>query len=273
MPNITNEATATYQFNGSTQTETTTSNVNTVFLQTNNGLELTKSGSPSTFLAGDIIDYTVTITNTSGSFYTGVRIIDDLGGNNLAYVLGSATLTVGTLTYPVTPVATNPLTFTLQQLNVGQTMTLRYRAQVIFNLPSTTNTITNRVRGIGYTSTGTIEGATSFTIQKKTSDALSLDKSASVTETSPNETISYYLRLTNFNSVDAIALSVSDQLPQNFVVTSIGLQIGTGSVINLDATDYTLTDGNFLTLPSLSGPIISVPSGETTTIIITGYFN
>lgn len=273
MPTITNEATTTYQFNGSTETLTATSNENSINLQTNTGLTLTKTGTPTTFLAGDIITYTITITNNSSNFLTGVRIIDNLGGGNLAYVLGSGSLTVGTLTYPVTPVATNPLTFTLQQLNVGQTITLRYRAQVIFNLPNSVSSITNSVSGIGYTSTGTITGGTSFTIQKKTSVSLDIEKSASVTDVFPNQTFDYYLTLTNNNTVDAIAISTTDQLPSNFVLTGVSLRIGSGTTQVLDATDYTLNAGNLLILPSLTGPIISIPAGGTTQITLTGYFS
>ena len=164
---INNEASTTYQFNGSSEVNTAMSNEHTIMLENAQGLNITKTGSPTEFLAGDIITYTVKITNTSASFLTGVRVIDDLGGGNLAYVVGSGSLSTSSGSYPVSPVATNPLTFTLQQLNVGGTMTLTYKSQVIFNLPSTVSAITNSVRAIGYTSSGTVNGGASFTIQKK----------------------------------------------------------------------------------------------------------
>ena len=212
MPStITNQASSTYQFDGSSEVNETTSNLNTIVLQDNTGLTITKTGTPTEFVVGDIITYTVTITNNSASFLTGVRIIDNLGGGNLAYVLGSGSLTVGNLTYAVSPISTNPLTFTLQQLNVGQSMTLQYRSQVIFNLPTTVQTITNNVRGIGYTSTGTIEGFDTFTIQKKTDAGVSLSKSASVTDVFPNQTFSYVLTLSNNNSISSNKQSNSTQ--------------------------------------------------------------
>ena len=218
MATITNDAEATYQFDGSSETLTAVSNVNSIELLDNTGLTLSKTASPTEFNAGDIIDYTVTITNNSSSFLNGVRIIDNLGGGNLAYVLGSGRLTVGSLTYAVNPIATNPLTFTLQQLGVGATMTLRYRAQVIFNLPSSINSITNVIQGIGYTATGTITGGTSATIQKKNSVSISLAKSASTATVFENVPFSYFLTLTNNNSVQATIESVTDQLPSNFVL-------------------------------------------------------
>lgn len=130
-----------------------------------NNLIINKTSSSSTFTVGQIITYTVTITNPSDFNLDGVRIIDDLGGMRTAYVVGSGKLTVGSLTYPVWPVATNPLTFTLQELASGQTMTLEYKCQVIFNLPSSVNTITNTVKGIGYIS-GTITGTDTNTITR-----------------------------------------------------------------------------------------------------------
>ena len=164
---ITNEAQTTYRFNGSSETATAESNVNSIILQDSSLLSLTKTASPATFLAGDIITYTIVITNNSGNFLNGVRIIDNLGGGNLAYITGSGRLATSSQSYPVNPISTNPLTFTLQQLGVGATMTLTYRAQVIFNLPTTVTSITNNVNGIGYTSTSTVTGSTSATIQKK----------------------------------------------------------------------------------------------------------
>ena len=129
-----------------------------------NGLSISKVSNKSTFSVGEIITYTVTITNTSPFNLDGVRIIDDLGGMNTAYVVGSGNLTYGTNTYPVWPIKTSPLTFTLQELGSGQTMTLVYNCQVIFDLPCSVTSITNTVKGIGYISSGTISGNDSNTI-------------------------------------------------------------------------------------------------------------
>ena len=92
MATITNQATTSYIFSGSSETQTTSSNINEVTLENSQGLLVTKSSSVNSFSAGDIITYTVNITNNSNSYLTGVRIIDNLGGGNLAYVLGSAKL-------------------------------------------------------------------------------------------------------------------------------------------------------------------------------------
>lgn len=273
MPKINNSASTNYIFEGSSETLSATSNTLPINFVNVSGLTITKSANPTTFLAGDIITYTVTITNSSSSFLNGVRIIDNIGGGNLAYVLGSARLTVGTNTYPVNPVATNPLTFTLQQLGVGSTMTLVYRCQIIFNLPSTVTLITNNVEGIGYTTTGTVTGFANSTIEKKTESEFSITKSSNAINVLPNQNFNYYLTLTNNTSTPVTVLSVIDNLPSNFNLVSVSLKIGNGSNTTLNATDYTLSNENVFTLPSATGPSVTVPENSTTLITITGNFN
>lgn len=268
---VTNQTSTEYIVNGSTEVFTTQSNSHNVVLQDAQGITLTKTSNSNTFAVGQIITYTIEITNSSSQFFNGVRIIDNLGGGNLAYVVGSATLTVGSLTYPVTPVATNPLTFTLQELNVGGTMTLRYNCQVIFNLPSTVNSITNTVQGIGYTSTGTVSGFASNTVTRTPSSDLTLTKGSTLTNVLPNQVFSYVLTFTNNTSSEITLSSVTDQLPPNFVVTSISYKIGSGNTVILSSDDYTLTGTNFLTIPSGVGPNINVPANGATIITITGY--
>lgn len=269
---ILNNAEARYVFNGSSVENVVTSNTNSVELNNAQGLLITKTASPTTFLAGEIIDYTIDITNSSSNYLNGVRIIDNLGMNNLAYVLGSATLTVGTLTYPVNPISTNPLTFTLQELALGQSMTLRYKAQVIFNLPTTVNSITNSVTGIGYTATGTINGYSSFTIQKKTNNTLSLEKLSSEENVYPNEVFDYIIQISNNSSLDAQVTQLSDQLPANFEVISISMQVGSGNIVQLSEDQYSIDGTNLLLIPSATGNNIVVPANTLVKVIISGYF-
>ena len=271
---INNQAEGKYQFEGSGATNTVNSNVSSIVLQDGQGLVIEKTATPTTYLAGDIITYTVKITNNSSSWLSGVRIIDNLGGGNLAYVTGSGSLSTLSTTYPVNPVATNPLTFTLQQLNPGQTMTLTYRSQVIFNLPSSVESITNNIQGIGYTSTGTINGFDSFTIQKKNSvGGVSMTKSASDTEVLPNEPFNYFITLSNNSSMITNITSITDQLPTNYTLTGITLKIGSGSPVTLTSSDYTLSSGNLLTVSTVSGNSISVPAGSNAVLTLTGHFN
>lgn len=269
---INNSASTTYSLDGST-TSVADSNVLPLNYETSQGLNLTKTASASTFSAGDIITYTITITNNSAYYLTGVRIIDNLGGGNLAYVLSSASLTASGQTYPVTPISTNPLTFTLQQLSVGATMTLTYRCQVIFNLPSTVSLITNSVQGIGYSSTGTITGFANTTIQKKNDVDFSLTKTSNVRDVRQNQTFNYYLTLTNNTSNTATVSAITDSLPTNFHLISVSLRIGSGTTTTLESSDYTLSSGNLLTVPSSTGPSITVPANSSTVLTINGYLS
>lgn len=268
---INNEATTSYQFVGSSNTGSVTSNTSSIVLLDGNGLNVSKTASPTTFSVGEIITYTVTITNSTGSFLSGVRVIDDLGGGNLAYVVGSGSLT-STTTYAVSPVAASPLTFTLQELNVGQTMTLTYRAQVVFNLPARVSSITNTVRAIGYTSTGTVEGFDSAVVTRESVDSISSTKTASDSEVLPRQPFSYFIRLANGTDTNATATETIDNLPDNFVLTSVELQIGSNPTKTLNGTDYEISSGNVLTIPSLTGPIVTVPANSVTVITVNGYF-
>ncbi len=273
MPEINNSASTTYSFDGSGTTLTATSNTLPVNFQSSTGLTLTKTANPTTFSAGDIITYTINITNSSPSYLNGVRIIDNLGGGNLAYILGSGRLTVGSLTYPVDPIATNPLTFTLQQLGVGASMTLTYQAQVIFNLPSSVSRITNNVQGIGYTASGTINGFANETIEKKTESDFSITKSASDYDVLPNQVFSYYLTLDNNTSNLVNITNIVDDLPDNFNLISASIRGGSGSEVQLLPSDYSLTSGNVFTITTGSGNPIVIPANGTTRITLTGNFN
>lgn len=271
MATITNQASTSYQFASSSEVLTTNSNVNEITLENSQGLNITKTSNTNTFSSGDIITYTINITNNSNQYLTGVRIIDNLGGGNLAYVLGSAKLTVGTLTYSVNPVATNPLTFTLQQLNVGQSMTLTYNSQVIFNLPQSVQSITNTVQGIGYTSTGTINGFASNTIQKKSSGDFFVTKTTSKSIVYPNQPISYYITLSNNTSSNVVSSTTTDVLPNNFIVTSVWLKVDNNNDIELSESDYTLVNST-ITIPSGATFPVTVPANGKTIITINGYF-
>ena len=269
---INNSASTVYNFNGGAS-ENATSNVLPINFQSSTGLTITKTANPTTFLAGDIITYTVKITNSSSSFLNGVRIIDNLGGGNLAYVLSSASLSTSTTTYPVNPISTNPLTFTLQQLAVGATMTLTYKAQVIFNLPSTVSMITNTIQGIGYTASGTITGFANSTIEKKTESDFSIEKTSSVANVMSNQPFNYYIKLSNNTNLAVNVTSITDTLPAGYNLTIASLKVGTNSSVTLLSSDFSLSPSNVLNVTSVGGSPITVPANSTTVLTLTGYFD
>lgn len=270
---ITNSAEATYTTTGTPSPVTISSNELSITYENSSGITITKTASPTTFTAGSIIDYTVRITNTGSLYFTGVRIIDNLGGGNLAYVVGSGRLTTSSQTYSVSPVATNPLTFTLQQLAVGSTMTLTYKAQVIFNLPSSVDTIINTAQAIGYTSTGTENAFANSTISRNSTSDVSITKSSTLDTVVPNQNFTYNITLTNGTSDDATVSSIKDTLPSAFTITSVKLKIGSGSQTTLSSSEYSLSSSNEFETPTSSGPTITIPANGSTVLSISGYLS
>ena len=269
---INNSASTIFNYNGGTS-ETTSSNVSAINLQDSNGLTITKSANPTTFSAGEIITYTINITNNTSSFLNGVRIIDNLGNGNLAYVLSSASLTAGSTTYPVNPISTNPLTFTLQQLASGSTMTLTYKAQVIFNLPQSVSTITNTVQGIGYTSTGTVTSFANTTVNRTTESSFFIEKSSNVSDVMSNQPFNYFIRLTNNTDMVVNISSITDNLPSNYNLTSVTLKTGPNRAITLFSSDYSLSSNNSLSVTSVEGQPIVVSPNSASILTLTGYFD
>lgn len=273
MATIMNTATASYILVSDTTERTISSNDLEITYNTSNGISLVKTASPTSFSAGSIITFRIRITNTSSTYFTGVRIIDNLGGGNLAYVLSSATITTSTQTYTVTPIATSPLTFTLQQLGVGASMTLEYKAQVIFNLPSSITEITNNVEGIGYTSSGTVSGFSNTTITRNSTSSVEMTKGATATNVVPNQTFTYNLTITNGENETATLTNITDKLPTSFTLTQVQVNIGTGSTRTLSSSDYTLSGSNELVVSSIDGERITVPANGSTILSITGYLS
>lgn len=273
MATIMNNATASYTLVSDTTERTISSNDLEITYNTSNGISLVKTASPTSFSAGSIITFRIRITNTSSTYFTGVRIIDNLGGGNLAYVLSSATITTSTQTYTVTPIATSPLTFTLQQLGVGASMTLEYKAQVIFNLPSSVTEITNSVEGIGYTSSGTVSGFSNTTITRNSTSSVEMTKSATATNVVPNQTFTYNLTITNGENETATLTNITDKLPTSFTLTQVQVNIGTGSTRTLSSSDYSLSGTNELVVSSIDGERITVPANGSTILSITGYLS
>lgn len=269
---INNTASTSYSVGGTPSTAT--SNTISVTYENTSNISVTKTANPTTFAVGDIITYTVVITNTGSNFITGVRIVDNLGGGNTAYVLDSANLSTLSTSYPITPIATNPLTFTLQELNAGQSMTLTYNCQVVFNLPANVNTIINTVQATGYTYSNSYSAFANATITRSTTTPFSITKGSTLSVVYPNQTFSYIITLTNNNTTVASVANITDTLPSNFTLQGASLKIGSGADTPLDSTDYTLdSTTNTITVPSTTGPTITVPASGTTILTLTGYLS
>lgn len=276
---IMNNATINYSFSGQTETISETSNDNVITLKDQAGLTIVKTAQNSTFVPGGNVTYIVTITNNGTSYFSGVRITDNLGGNGqLTYVDGSALLYYYEQYLKPEIASTNPLVFTLSPLNVGQTMILTYTCKVKSNLPSDITTITNSLTGIGYTYNSEVTTTASCDITRSATSNILISKTSSKTAVSLNEIYNYYITMTNKGTTVANVSSIVDTLPTGFVISSVRLKIGSNTETTLATTDYTLDSNNKFTLPSNTGPNITVPglssSGDGVTVVtIVGSIN
>ncbi len=275
--NIMNTSTVNYTFAGSTQSLSETSNVSTISLRDENSISVGKACQNESFVPGDTVTYIVTIANTGASYFTGVRVVDNLGTNNyLTYVTGSAMLYYNQQYVRPEIASTNPLTFTLSPLSPGQSMVLTYSCRVLNSLPASVQTITNAVTATGYTYNSTVTGSASCEISRSSVASLSINKSATAESVAPGELFSYNITLTNQGTTSANVQSVTDSLPSGFKVSSVKLKMGNGTTTTLNTSDYTLDSNNNFVLPSATGPAVTVPGATSsgagqTVVTITGY--
>ena len=152
-------------------------------------------------------------------------------------------------------------------------MTLTYKAQVVFNLPTTITEITNSVEGIGYTSSGTVTGFTNSTITRNSTSTVEIAKSASASTVVPNQSFTYFLTISNGESEEVTVSNITDQLPSAFTVTSLKMKVGTATETTLVSSDYTLSPSKELVVTKVNGSSITVPANGTTVLSITGYLS
>ncbi len=278
MTNIMNTATVNFSFDGRTDSYSETSNTSVVTLREANGLIIEKSAQVQTYAPGSIITYVITIQNTGTNDFSGVRVTDDLSGQGyIYYVLGSAILYYNGLAEAPEIVSTEPLVFTLPPLSAGDSMVLSYSSQVAFDLSPSVNSISNTATAIGYTSSGEVSNYSISTIIRSEAANISITKTSSESTVSVDQSFNYYITLTNSGDSIANVSSITDDFPEDFVINNVSLKIGSGPNTMLLSSDYTINANNMLTVPSATGPTITVPasssSGNGTTVLtVNGYF-
>lgn len=275
---VTNQATVKYTYSGSSEQKSETSNVATISVMDESALSITKYTQSSTFTPGGTVTYHIDIENLGSQYFTGVKITDNLGGTPqyLTYVPGSATLYYNDQILAAEVASTNPLVFTLSPLASGKKMILTYTVRVSSSIPSSVTTITNTATGEGFTATDKVTDTSSTDISRRTSADIEITKQASASTVSIGQVYSYTINLNNSGLVVANVSSITDVLPTNFKLVSVQLKVGSGSTTTLATSDYTIGDNNLLTVPSSTGPTITVPASSSsgvgkTVLTITGY--
>ena len=176
-------------------------------------LTATKTAADTTYTAGGVKTFVISLVNSSAAALTGLTVTDTLGsytfsGNTLyplTYVTGSLLYYVnGALQATPTVTATAPLTVTGVTVPAGGSAMLIYTARVNEYAPlgvedSITNTAT--ITGGGLTSSVTA----TETINASTAPQLAISKSISPTMVAENGTLTYTLTLQNRGNTAADA--------------------------------------------------------------------
>lgn len=270
---IMNAATVKYTYSGASGQITETSNTANITLKNENSLTISKTSQTTSFAPGSSITYIITIENTGTSYFSGVRITDNLSGSGYLYYVSKSALLYYNQQYLAPEIAsTSPLVFTLPPLSAGQKMILNYTCKIPTSIPSSVSKITNSVEGIGYTYNSTAKSYSSYTITRSTTANISITKETSTPSVALNELFNYKITLKNNGSLDASVNSVTDNLPTNFKLSSVKLKIGSNAETTLSNSDYELNSPNEFKVPSSSGPTITVPAASSTIITLNGYF-
>ena len=169
-------------------------------------LTIAKTASPATAVPGQAVSYTVTVTNSGQTPYTGATFTDALTGvlDDAAYS-NDASATAGTVTY-----ASPNLTWT-GNLAVGAAATITFSVTV--NNPDTgdktlANAITSTTPGSNCPATGGDSRCTTTTPVT----TLAIVNTANVSTTTPGSSVNYTVTVTNTGQATYTSASVADPL-------------------------------------------------------------
>lgn len=273
MPTIENFATVSYTSGGITETKV--SNLAEIGLES--AISFTKSTLGDSYTEDSVITYILSITNTSTSAISNVRITDDLG----TFVFGTLELTPLTYAPPalllidgqdvsaqltVDTSTSESLVFTFPTLPAGATANIVYRAAI--------NEFAPLEVGATVVNTATLDsdsdcadGTASATIGVISGANVSVFKQMSPNPVVCGDTVTYTIRIYNYGNTAAENVVLTDTFnptPTNITVSRDGTL--------LVATDYTYVDGT-LTVPATSTSAITVPPAtfvrDTATGIVT----
>lgn len=266
---ITNQATLTYQYAGTTGQAA--SNIATALLQ--EALSVAKTTLDTNYRRNGELTYILTATNSGANALTNVVLSDNLGaytptgGTAAVYPLtytGPAQLYInGVLSGSITPtVSDTGVAFTIPSLAAGATATILYKAAANTAAPITAEAgITNTV-----TATGIADASTaSHTITAANYADVSIVKDMSPSTITDGSTITYTFTLYNYGNTAATDVVLRDAFnpaPGNLTVSINGTTV--------PSSDYTYTAG-VLTLPATgAATTLTVPAATFTQNTTTG---
>lgn len=269
---ISNQATATYTFEGSREARTAVSNVATTTLLDDYSLEVNKQNYQQCFRPGENVTYSIRVSNTGCRKLKDFIIVDDLGKpenglSPLVYMEGSARLSIGGEFMEINPTSTDPLTFNVSNtLLAGEHFIITYIATVDQAISSGLLEITNTanvsaVSGCDDENQTRYSDSDTSSLPRCTDANLIITKQVSKSSICSCDSYDYIITIENSGLLDANNVVVTDYLPQGFSVNSIRVE-NEDTIHDYDPTEYSLDDNNFLTLPNISGTVINVRSVE-----------
>ncbi|WP_374947808.1 beta strand repeat-containing protein [Agreia sp.] len=171
-------------------------------------LTIAKSADAATVTPGETVQYTIVVTNSGETPYTGAVVTDSLAGllSDAVYG-GDATATSGGLEY------VSPLLTWTGDLPIGASATIRYTVTV--NDPDLgdkilTNTVTSAEPGS--TCPPATSAASCVTVVQVLVPALEVTKSADTTQVAAGEVVTYTIVLTNTGEADYEPATFVDSL-------------------------------------------------------------
>lgn len=169
-------------------------------------LQITKDASTETLSAGDLLTYTVVVTNVGAVTATNT-MVDDLLPAGLTFADGGKDFK----------------SFTLGDVGIGESVTLTYDVNVddTASTGSYENLATTYADNYGkVTATATVEVESPIVLGETTEAELTLTKSADVEFTNPGGLVEYTVTITNNGTEDAQNVILTDHLPEGLVFES-----------------------------------------------------
>lgn len=250
MAEFTNQASLIYN--------DTVTNSNVVVGELVQALAVSKTALRPLYAADEDVTYVVSITNNSGTAYTGLTVTDDLGAYDyntgtlvpLRYVDGSLKYFLnGALQPDLTPKADNTLTVTGVNVPANGDAVLIYEARPTSFAPlDIEGTITNTATVSGDALAESVSA--SETVNAQTAARLSISKSITPSTVSPNGQVTYTFVIQNAGNtpadaaLGAIVTDTFSPILKNLTAT----YNGTALTLNTDYT-YDQTTGAFATAP------------------------
>jgi len=234
-----------------------------------NNLEISKSAEPDPVDAGQVITYTIVVTNNTGGSLSNVLVTDTVPSKT-TYITGSMaytpTATSVIITQPISVTPGHVMTWAIQSLNDGDKITMTFRVAVASPLISGT-----QVTNTAWISNSTRLSATATTAVQATPQ-LTVTKSVTPAAVQPGKTVTYTILITNTGNGIAQGVTVTDTLAEGF--SPAQTTWSNRAVTDLLTLTFTatapVTEGTYTNLVTVTWGVSEAHTGPTAPVIVDG---